>query len=344
LTARQDERLDKLIGAGRHLLSVINDVLDLAKIESGRVTLQEHEFALTELLAGVTDIVEGMARAKGLTLSVDMAGMPASLVGDATRLRQALLNYLGNAVKFTERGGVTLRGRVVEDTGDGYRVCFAVVDSGMGIAPGMLPQLFTPFQQADESLTRPFGGTGLGLAITKRIAGLMGGEAGVESTPGQGSTFTLTVRLRKGGAGIGVAGDGGADSPEARIRGRHRGKRVLLAEDNDLNREVAVDLLREAGLVPDLAGNGAEAVRLASEVHYALILMDVQMPVMNGLDATRAIRRLAHCSDTPIIAVTAAAFDEDRAASIAAGMSDFISKPLEPERLFAAVYQWLEGN
>ncbi|HEX5655661.1 MAG TPA: PAS domain S-box protein [Polyangiales bacterium] len=476
----QRDRLGKVHTAAKHLLHVINDILDLSKIEAGKMTLDADEFALDGLLASSFELVVERARQKGIELIVDTDHLPAYLRGDQTRLRQALVNLLGNAVKFTEHGWVRLRGELLREEATRVQVRFEVQDTGEGIALEAQPQLFTAFEQADSSISRRHGGTGLGLALTRHLVQLMDGEIGVQSTPGVGSKFWFTAwlgRARESGVAViplhgmralvvddlpeaaasvasrlslmGLDVDtapGGAEalgqatsalaagrpydvllidwrmapldgietnrrlhallrdamppsilfsafdepslrqqardaqfdavllkpitasalhdklmlvlrgqskdafrsatassSAEAELRERHAGRRVLLAEDNAINQEVAQALLQQVGLDVEVADDGRRAVELACSRPYDVVLMDVQMPLMDGLAAARAIRdALGH--ELPILAITANAFGEDRESCLAAGMNDHIAKPVDPEQLFRTLLRWLPAR
>ena len=259
------------------------------------------------------------------------------------RLQQALLNYASNAIKFTEAGSVTLRAHKLAETAEEVKLRFEVRDSGIGIAPEALSRLFSAFEQADSSMTRKYGGTGLGLVITKRLAEMMGGEAGAESTPRVGSTFWFTATLKK----MNERRDSNRPEQEATadaetlVEQRHQGKHILVVDDEPVNREVAQLNLEAVGLVVATAEDGAAAVAMTQDKAYAAIFMDLQMPNINGLEATRQIRKLPGYSDTPIIAMTANAFAEDKARCFAAGMTDFLVKPFDPDTLFATLLRSL---
>ena len=349
-------RLAKVSDAANHLLEVINDVLDLSKIESGKLQLAHNNFGIKALLSRTCALVAEQARDKGLTLVVQADSLPSLLRGDPTRLAQAVLNLMSNAVKFSDQGDILLRCEVLDPdkpdsgakaAGDGVLLKISVTDTGVGVPPDKMDRLFDAFEQADTSSTRRYGGTGLGLAITRRLAQLMGGEVGARSVLGQGSCFWFTARLALADGPVldssALAWAGGRMAPDmlASLQLSLAGAHVLLAEDNLVNQEVASELLRAAGMVVDVAGDGLQALALARQHPYDLILMDMQMPEMDGLAATRALRDLPQYAYTPVLAMTANAFGDDRQACLDAGMNDHLTKPVEPALLYQLLARWL---
>ncbi|MFO0590010.1 MAG: PAS domain S-box protein [Polyangiaceae bacterium] len=365
---RGREMLHKISVAAKHLLALINDILDFSKIEAEKMLIERREFDLEKVVSAVADLVGEPARAKGLALELDVGALPRWLVGDGVRLQQVLVNFCSNAVKFTDRGSVKLRGVLVSEDELVTRVRIEVRDTGIGLTPEQRARLFRPFVQADLSTTRKYGGTGLGLVIAKRLAQLMGGDVGCDGEEGKGSTFWIELPFGSvGTAPLSISALDLAQSSERPPGPVPRAIRrsasdpsslrspamravadlaagqplaLLLAEDNELNREVMIELLASVGLAPDLATNGREAVTWAEHRRYDMILMDVQMPEMNGLEATRTIRAMPRHAATPILALTANAFGEDREETQRAGMNAHVAKPIDPDALWSTLLRW----
>jgi len=340
------DQLGKIDQASKHLLGVINDILDISKIEADRMVLEQTGFQLGAVLENLASLAGQRAADKGLHFRIDLPDELSrlNLIGDPLRLGQVLLNLAGNAIKFTAQGSVTVSVRRDPAVADAALLRFEVIDTGIGIPEEAQARLFHAFEQADNSTTRSYGGTGLGLAISKRLAGLMGGEIGVFSAADRGSSFWFTVRLPLGSGAVPPAPTFGTAEVEDRIRTRFPGARILLAEDEPINREVALCLLDAVGLQVDIALDGRQALDLARQHRYALILMDMQMPNLNGIDATREIRTDSLNRATPVLAMTANAFEEDRQACLAAGMSDHLPKPIDPAVLFETLLKWLDKS
>jgi CheY-like chemotaxis protein/nitrogen-specific signal transduction histidine kinase len=337
LSAQQRDYANTIRTSGRALLTVINDILDFSKIEAGKVELEPAVFEVRDLLKDVAHLVAIEARVKnlGVTAHAD-PGVPTRVIADAGRLRQILINLCGNAVKFTKQGEVLLSVEVTAQDAEGMTLRFSVKDTGVGIPADRLHRLFNPFSQVDASTTRLYGGTGLGLSIVRRLAEVMGGEAGVESREGAGSTFWVTVRagVSAGPEIIAPPQPGMVVSEQSSIgRGGER-PRILLAEDNAVNEKVASRTLEQLGYQVGIARNGMEAVAAWETGRYDLILMDCQMPVLDGYDAAREIRRreAAGCH-IPIVALTAHAMKDDDRKCHAAGMDDFLTKPIDRARM-----------
>lgn len=341
----QADQLSKAKKASQHLMCIINDILDLSKIDADRLQLEQTEFRLGEALENLVSMMGPQATQKGLRLLVHLdEGLPKRhFLGDLLRLEQVLLNLVGNALKFTERGSISINASLIEEGPEIAVVRWEVTDTGIGIDPKVQDGLFDAFQQADNSTTRKYGGTGLGLAISQRLVHLMGGEIGFASQPKQGSTFWFTIRLKPClPAAVAAHPEVSPDSAEARLSAQYCGALILLAEDEPINQEVSRDLLERAGLLVDVANDGKTALALARQKHYAAILMDMRMPNLNGVDATRAIRADSLNSATPILAMTANAFSEDKDECLQAGMNDHIAKPVDPEVLYKTLLRWLE--
>jgi PAS domain S-box-containing protein len=348
LTTSQSEQLKKIGNAGEHLLILINDILDLSKIEAGKFQLEQTQFNLENLFDSIQSLLNQQFKEKGLFLEVEALDVFPLLIGDPTRLRQALLNYLSNALKFTSSGKVILRVKLLTEQEDKLLLRFEVQDTGIGLEPDKMKHIFQNFEQADSSTTRQYGGTGLGLSITKCLATLMGGDVGVESEINQGSTFWFSACLHRGQKDLSIENSLSDNfnqqcnnDLEIILRSHYAGAHILLVEDNAINQEVAQGILTDVGIVVDTVNNGREALEKIQTTHYVLVLMDVQMPIMDGLEATRCIRAIAGNDNLPVLAMTAGVLDDEKQNCIIAGMNDFVAKPIELNNLFSSLIKWL---
>jgi PAS domain S-box-containing protein len=346
LSGQQQDYIQRTEVAAQALLRIINDILDFSKIEAGKLEMEETDFNLEDVMTGASDLMEVRAREKGLDFTVDLPPqIPKRLLGDPVRLGQILNNLASNAVKFTASGGVSMAVSQRERSGETALLCFEVRDTGIGLSQEQIRSLFTPFTQADSSTTRKYGGTGLGLTISKRLVEIMGGEISCESEPGKGSVFRFTARFKITAA---------APDERSRRAGRRsreeelgqlkalEGSRILLAEDNEVNQLVASRILTKAGFEVKIAGNGLEAVEMVKREPFDLVLMDIQMPEMDGLTAARTIRSDPAFLDLPIVAMTAHAMSGDREMSLSAGMNDHVNKPINLQELYQALLKWVK--
>jgi len=331
LSAGQRRQAETLRDSGQALLTILNDILDFSKMEAGRLELADEDFDLERVVGSVTALMTPRAREKGLVLRALIdADVPRALRGDAGRLRQVFLNLVGNAIKFTETGEVRLEVRAGEPASARVPLRISVSDTGIGIPPEAQARLFQEFSQVDASTTRRFGGTGLGLAICRRIAMAMGGDIGVSSRPGAGSTFTVSVELDRARAPLVREAEATAWALTP--------LQILLAEDNAVNREVALGLLRRDGHAVTVVTDGAEAVAAARQGPFDVILMDVHMPGMDGMEATRRIRGLpGREAQVPIVALTADVMTHHQQAYRDAGMNGFVPKPFSPTQLLTEI-------
>jgi signal transduction histidine kinase/BarA-like signal transduction histidine kinase len=359
LNPEQRDHLGKVFSSAESLMGILNDILDFSKVEAGRLELELVPFPLASVLERVTNMLALKCQEKGLSLSFDIApGVPLELVGDPLRLSQVLLNFTSNAIKFTERGHVRISAEMVSSTARDVVLRLSVVDSGIGISAEQQELLFQRFQQADASTTRRFGGTGLGLAISRKLAELMGGDVGVQSELGQGSRFWFTARLGLPTEGtqssaatptlLPPAGakphPPGMTNAQAEQRASLEGARVLLVEDNETNQVIAATILRKGGIQVELAENGQEALERLANESYDVVLMDTQMPVMDGLSATRALRKLPENAHLPVIAMTASVLPQDRQRCVDAGMNDFIAKPIDLPAMWDVLLKWVPSR
>ena len=343
LKPKQRNYIEKVHSAAKNLLGIINDILDFSKIEAGKMQYELGAFRLEDVLEQVSDLSMIKAQEKDLELLLKVdAAVPTALIGDPLRLGQVITNLVNNAIKFTEKGEITVGVQKVADEPDGVRLRFNITDTGIGLTEDQRKKLFSAFAQADASTTRKYGGTGLGLTISKSLVELMGGSIGVESQPGVGSTFFFTgkfgMQMEQPNLFEDIKIKNNSSSAPDVLKGTH----LLLVEDNPINQEVALDILQNAGITVDLANSGAEALERLQHMRYDGVLMDCQMPVMDGYEACRRIRQDARFAKLPILAMTANAMSGDKEKCLAAGMNDHIAKPIDVGHLFRTLAQWVK--
>jgi signal transduction histidine kinase/ActR/RegA family two-component response regulator/HPt (histidine-containing phosphotransfer) domain-containing protein len=350
LDPRQRDYLEKIRFAGEHVLGIIDDILDISKIEAGKLEVQHIDFSLDHVVQTLTTVVAPKAASRSLELLFDLdPALPPVLVGDPLRLGQVLINYTNNAIKFSEQGTVEIRVRKMVGDASSCLVRFEVSDQGIGLSKAEMDKLFVSFQQADTSTTREYGGTGLGLAICKQLAQLMGGNVGVHSQLGAGSMFWFTARLGVSNKTMPTLIDQVSDAAAellasaqtSAVMAALKVAHILLVEDNTFNQQVALEMLEEVGATVCLANNGFEALELLRQNKFDCVLMDVQMPQMDGLEATRRIRADPQLAHMRVLAMTATATTEARVRCIDAGMNDFISKPIQPALMYRTIAHWL---
>jgi CheY-like chemotaxis protein len=344
LTGRQRDYLEKVQTSARALLRLLNDILDHSKIEAGHLHIEQAPFELAEVVRNVTDLFAHRLEEKQLAWQVEVdPALPRFLRGDALRLGQVLINLVGNAIKFTERGEIRLALGLQSQNADSVTLTGAVSDTGMGMTEAQAGKLFAAFSQADSSISRKFGGTGLGLSIARQLVGLMGGEISVQSTPGQGSTFRFHATLQRvNDADLpSVQMPSGATPDLAGMAAPIRGAHILVVDDNATNHVVTQAMLDNMGLRASTAMSGREAIDAAGQERFDAVLMDLQMPEMDGFEATRQIRARLGAACPPIIALSSSVMLQDRAASLQAGMVEHLGRPVSPENLLATLLHWI---
>ncbi len=335
------EKLARIAQSSNHLAAIINDIFDFSHIDAGNLIRMTSDFELNTIIKEVSGIIEPGARAKKLSYTTEIdPSIPSILKGDAARLKQVLLNLLGNAVKYTTEGAVNFRVLLNRVSVDNVDLRFEVQDTGIGIEPSKLQSIFEPFEQTDNALTRQFGGMGLGLSINRKLIEMMGGEMGVESQAGQGSTFWATMSFKLGKLQIKAVPT--YVPPLEALKAHHAKAKVLLVDDDFITQEIFQEVLGEAGLLVDMANDGEEAVTRIADHSYDLILMDVELPLMDGVDAACKIRSLPGWGETPIIALSGNGYDEVKERCLKAGMNAFLVKPVALETLYQELEKWLE--